>query len=276
MILVTGSTGKVGQELVRALKAGGKPFRIGARSPAKIRDSEAVLFDFDRPETFRTALEGVEKLFLLTSGGTVREVPAVEAARRGGVQHVVKLSVWDAEKEGFELGRQHRAVEKAIEASGLPWTFLRPNSFMQNFATVLVDTIRSQGAFYPYGHGAEMAVVDCRDVAAVALRALTDDRHRGKAYRLSGPESLTSAEAAEKLSRAIGKTVRAVDLSDEDYGRALVGAGVPKGYADLLVDLSRYVAAGHLAAVTSDVEAVTGRKPVSLDQYFRDFASIWR
>jgi uncharacterized protein YbjT (DUF2867 family) len=276
MILVTGSTGKVGQGVVQELKAAGKPFRVGARSPEKVRDAAAVAFDFDRPETFGPALRGVERLFLLTSGGTAREAPVVDAAARAGVAHVVKLSVWDAEKEGFELGRQHRAAEKKIEASGLSWTFLRPNSFMQNFVSSYGETIRSHGAFYPYGHGAKISVIDTRDVAAVAFRALTEDRHGGKAYRLSGPEGLTNAEAAEKLSRVLGKPIRSVDLPDEDWGKALVAAGIPQGYADLLVDLSRYIAAGHNAAVTQDFEAVTGRKPISLDQYFRDYASVWK
>jgi uncharacterized protein YbjT (DUF2867 family) len=276
MILVTGATGKVGRELVKSLEAQGAPFTVGSRSPEKISGAKAARFDFDRPETFAPALRGVEKLVLLTSGGTEREVAAVDAAREAGVRHIVKLSVWDAEKEAFGFGRAHRAVERSVEASGVPWTFLRPNEFMQNFTTFHVETIRSQGAFYPYGHNAKISTIDTRDIAAVAAQALTGRGHEGKAYKLSGPESLTHEEMAQKLSKAIGKPVRFVDLPDPEYRKALLGEGVPEPYADLLVDLSRYFTTGAAAAVTSDFEQVAGRKPISFDQFARDHASVWQ
>ncbi|MGH9367391.1 MAG: SDR family oxidoreductase [Thermoanaerobaculia bacterium] len=276
MILVTGATGTVGQELVKELKAARAPFRVGARSPEKVSTAEAVRLDFDRPETFAPALDGVDKLFLLTSGGTEREGAAVEAAKKAGVKHLVKLSVWGAEENAFLFGRAHRQIEQKIEASGIPYTFLRPNSFMQNFTTHHAPTIRSQGAFYPYGHDSRISVIDARDIAAVAARALTGEGHAGKAYKLSGPESLTNGQMAEKLSRAIGKLVRFVDLPDPEYKKALMGAGVPEGYADALADLSRYFATGAGAPVTPDYERVVGRKPATFDQFARDHASVWR
>jgi uncharacterized protein YbjT (DUF2867 family) len=276
MILVTGATGKIGRELVKTLQAQEAPFTVGSRSPEKVSGAKAVRFDFDRPETFAPALRDVEKLFLLTSGGTEREAAVVKAAREAGVRHIVKQSVWDAEKDLYAFGRAHLAVERALEASGVAWTFLRPNSFMQNLATIHAGTIKSQAAFYPYGHQAKISVVDTRDVAAVAARALTAEGHSGKAYKLSGPESLTNEEMAQKLSKAIGKPVRFVDLPDPEYKEALVGAGVPETYADLLVDLSRYWATGAAAAVTSDVERVTGRKPISFDRFAQDHVSVWR
>lgn len=276
MILVTGATGKVGSALVERLEAAGGRFRVAARSPEKAAGKQAVLFDFDRPETFPSALAGIEKLFLLTSGGTQRETAAVAAAKKAGVERIVKLSVWGAEEDAFALGRLHRAVERDIEASGLDWTFLRPNSFMQNFSTSLAPTIKSQGAFYPYGHSARISVIDARDIGAVAAKALTEEGHSGKAYKLSGPESLTNQEMAEKLSRAIGRTVRFVDLPDDEYEKALVAAGVPAPYAAALVDLSRYYTTGAGAAVTPDFERVAGRRPISFDQFARDHARVWQ
>lgn len=276
MILVTGATGKIGQELVRELKATGVSFRVASRSPEKISGAAAVLFDFDRPETFGPALAGVERLFLLTSGGTEREAAVVDAARESGVRHLVKLSVWGAEEEAFTIGRLHHAIEKSIEVSGVSWTFLRPNSFMQNFSTAYVPTIKSQGAFYPYGHDARISVIDARDIAAVAARVLTGDGHGRKVYRLSGPEALTNQQMAEKLSKAIGRTVRFVDLPDGQYVQALVGAGVPAAYAAALAELSGYYVTGAGAAVTPDVERVLGRKPCSFDQFARDHAAVWQ
>ncbi len=276
MILVTGATGKVGSALVERLEAAGSRFRVAARSPEKAAGRQAVLFDFDRPETFPAAFAGVERLFLLTSGGTERETAAVAAAKKAGVRRVVKLSVWGADEDAFALGRLHRAVERAIEGSGLSWTFLRPNSFMQNFSTAHAPTIKSQGAFYPYGHDARISVIDARDIGAVAAKVLTEEGHAGKAYKLSGPESLTNQEMAEKLSRALRRTVRFVDLPDAEYEKALVAAGVPPPYAAALVDLSRYYVTGAGAAVTPDVERVTGRRPISFDQFARDHASVWQ
>lgn len=277
MILVTGATGKVGQALVKKLTTAGATFRVGARAPEKISGADAVLFDLDRPETFGPALQGVDKLFLLSSGGTGREAAVVDAAKKAGVSHIVKLSVWDAEKNGFEFGRIHREIEKRIEASGVSWTFLRPNSFMQNFVDSHGPAIRSQGAFYPYGHQAKMSVIDARDIGAVAAKVLTEDGHAGKAYQLSGPESLSNQDMAEKLTKAIGKPVKFVDLPDTEYVKALVGAGLPQPYAEGLADISRYFSTtGAAAPVTPDVERVTGRKPIPFDQFARDYAAAWK
>jgi uncharacterized protein YbjT (DUF2867 family) len=275
MILVTGATGKVGRPLVKDLQAAGARFKIGARAPEKV-PGEAVHFDLDRPETFGPALKGIDRLFLLSSGGTQRETAVVDAAKKAGVGHIVKLSVWNAEKDAFTFGRIHREVEKAIEASGVPWTFLRPNSFMQNFLDSHAPAIRAQGAFYPYGHQSKMSVVDTRDVGAVAAKTLTQDGHAGKAYRLSGPEALTNQDMADALSRATGKTIRFVDLPDAQYVEALVAAGLPRPYAEGLGDISRYWAAGASEPVTPDVERVTGRKPIAFEQFARENAAAWK
>jgi uncharacterized protein YbjT (DUF2867 family) len=275
MILVTGANGKIGRELVRELEAARAPFRLGVRSPDS-RGGGAVLFDFDRPETFPAALAGVERLFLLTSGGTEREVAAVEAAKKAGVAHVVKLSVWGAEEDAFTIGRAHRSVEEAIEGSGLRWTFLRPNGFMQNFSTYKRDGIRSQGVIADSTGDSAWSAVDARDVGAVAAKALTEKGHEGRAYKLSGPEALSQSQMAERISRATGRTVRYVDLTDAVYRSALIGFGVPEVWADALVDLNAYYRTGAGAPVTPDVAQVLGRPPGTFDRFARDHAAVWQ
>jgi uncharacterized protein YbjT (DUF2867 family) len=275
MILVTGATGKIGRELVRELKAAGAPFRVGVRNPESHGEG-AVLFDFDRQETFPAALAGVDRLFLLTSGGTEREVAAVEAAKRARVSHVVKLSVWGAEEGAFTIGRAHRAAEKAIEASGLAWTFLRPNGFMQNFSTYKRDGIRSQGVISDSTADSAWSIVDARDVGAVAAKVLTGKGHEGRAYKPSGPESLSQTQMAEKISKAVGKPVRYVDLSDADYKKAQLSYGVPEAWADALVDLNVYYRSGAGASITRDVEKVLGRPPGTFDRFARDHAAVWQ
>lgn len=274
MILVTGGTGKVGEALVAELRRTRAPFRIAARSPQKA-GAEAVAFDFDRPATFPAALAGVDRLFLLTSGGTQREIPVVEAAAKAGVRRIVKLSVWKADEEAFTFGRAHRAVEKAIEASGVEHTFLRPNGFMQNFSTSLAPTIREQGAFYfpvEFRH----SIIDARDIGAVAARLLTADATGPEAVLLSGPKSLSNAEIAGKLSQATAKPIRFVALPEPDFRKALLSSGMPEGYADAYLDLIRYYTTGAGEDVTDDVKKMVGRPPTAFDQFARDHAAVWR
>jgi len=276
MILVTGATGKIGRELVPELARAGARFRVGTRNPGRDAGSNAVLFDFDRPETFAAALAGVETFFLLTSGGTQREIAAVDAARNAGVRHLVKLSVWGAGEDDFMIGREHRAVEREIERSGMAWTFLRPNGFMQNYSTYKAAGIRERGVIADSTGGSRWSVVDARDVAAVAARALAEDGHEARAYALSGPEALSQPEMADRIGKAIGKGVRYVDLADDEYRKVQIAHGVPPGYADALVDLNVYYRTGAGAPVTPDVEKVLGRKPRAFDDFVREHAAVWK
>src|SRR6185436_19052635 len=168
---------------------------------------DAVVMDFAQPATIAAALRGVEKLFLLSPPNRPElEKPVVEEARKAGVRHLVKLSAWGAESEAHSFGRGHRAIEKQIEAAKIPFTFLRPNGFMQNFLQA-AGTIKSQRAIHFPAGDSRYSMIDVRDVAAVALRALTGPAHQGKAYRLSGPESLSHEDVAEKLSRVLGRKI---------------------------------------------------------------------
>jgi uncharacterized protein YbjT (DUF2867 family) len=276
MILVTGATGKVGQELVKELSQKGAPFKVGVRDPGRAAGAPAVLFDFDRPETFGPALAGIDALFLLTSGGTGREKAVVDAAKKSAVKRVVKLSVWGAEGEDFFFGREHRAVEKHLEASGLPWTFLRPNGFMQNYATAHAASIKGQGAFFLCAGDSRYSIIDARDIGAVAAKVLTETGHERKAYTLSGPEALSNAQMAEKISKAIGKPVRYVDMPEPEYKKTMAGFGMPEPFVEAFIDLQRYYRRGSAEAVTPEVERLLGRKPGTFDQFARDHASAWQ
>jgi uncharacterized protein YbjT (DUF2867 family) len=156
--------------------------------------------------------------------------------------------VWGADEGGFALARLHGEIERALQRSDVPFTLLRPNGFMQNFVTHMTGSIRAQGAFYLPGGDAKISHVDVRDIAKVAARALTSREHDGKAYALSGPEALTYGEAADVLSRVLGKTVRYVPVSDENARNSMIGSGMPAFYADYLVDLNRFYRTGAGAA----------------------------
>lgn len=127
----------------------------------------------------------------------------------------MKLSVWGAADEAYSFARWHRAVEREIESSGLAWTFLRPNGFMQNLVNHMGATIKAQGAIYQATADAPMSHIDARDIGAVPARVLTEPGHDGRAYALSGPQALSYGQMAEMLSAALGRRIEYVATSDE-------------------------------------------------------------
>jgi uncharacterized protein YbjT (DUF2867 family) len=182
MILVTGASGTVGSEVVRALGERGARVRAGYRSrPQKLPAGfESVALDYEQPETIRPALAGVETVFLL-SNTVEREKQVVDEIKRAGVKRIVKLSAFGAAEEAHSFARGHRAVERHIEASGLAWTFLRPNGFMQNVVNYMAETIRSQSAIYSSAANGAISHIDARDIGTVGARVLTESGHEKKA-----------------------------------------------------------------------------------------------
>jgi uncharacterized protein YbjT (DUF2867 family) len=177
-----------------------------------------------------------------------------------------------AAEEAFSFAKIHRPVEKAIQTSGLEWTLLRPNSFMQNVVTYMGETIRSEGAFYSATDGAKISHVDVRDIGAAAVKALTESGHEGKAYTLTGPEALTYDDIASELSRVLGRTISHKDLSAADLKSGMLATGAPEWYVDMLLDLERYYREQRASIITNDIKQVTGRDPRTFAQYARDFA----
>lgn len=284
MILVTGASGTLGREVVRALQAANIPFRAAYHTPSKAeaaraRGIDALTLDFAQPATLKGAFAGSDKLFLLgppVPEQTRLELTAVEAAREAGVAHVVKLSTLGAAEEAFLIAKVHRPAEVALEASGVAWTFLRPNSFMQNALTEMGETIRAENALYSASGDGKISHIDARDIAEVAVRALTETGHEGRAYDLTGPEALAYDDYALELSSALGRPIRHVNLPPEVLGRSLSDAGLPDDFVAWLVDLERFYREGGASAVSHDFERVTGRKPRRFAQFARDHAALLR
>jgi uncharacterized protein YbjT (DUF2867 family) len=277
MILITGASGNVGSEVLKQALAVGLKIRAtfqsagkAAKAPAGI---EGVIMDYANPETIRPALRGVEKIFLI--GPPVRDLPALEAnfikeVRAAGRKHIVKLSALGGRESMFPSG--HRDSEENIEASGLPYTFLRPNGFMQNLVNYNAGTIRSQNAFYGCQGNGAVSIVDIRDIAAVAVIVLAATGHEGKSYALTGGEALTNEQVAEKISRVAGRKISYVDLPAVELKRGILSAGTPEWSADALLDLQRLYREGQASLVTDNVERLTGHKPITFDQFARDYA----
>src|SRR5262245_17219186 len=285
MICITGANGTLSSEVIRQLERQHIPFRGAysseqAAQSALARGIEAVTIDYNQPATLRTAFEGCHHVFLLGPNAVNQielEMNAVDAARATGVRHIVKQSVMGAAEEAYSLANIHRPVEKAIETSGMASTFLRPNSFMQNVVTFMAPTIRTESVFYSASGQARISHIDVRDIAAVAVAALTTEGHEGQTYTLTGPEALTYDEIAEELSGALGRVIRHVSLPPQDLKAGVLAEGMPESIADRLLDLERYFHEDRASAVTNDVSRMIGRRPNRFADYVRETAAtgVW-
>ena len=283
MILVTGATGKVGQEVVRQLAAAGTPVRALVRDPLRashirLPGVEIVAGDLGAPATIDAALPGVEGVFLVSPADPEQvtlQGNAIEAARRARVRRVVKVSVAGGPDAATQIGRWHWAIEKQLKASGLAFTILRPSLFMQQTLT-FAPSIAANGTFsIPAGTG-EVAMVDTRDVAAVAVCALTEDAHDQKIYDLTGPEALNFDSVADAIADAIGKPVSYVHVPPEYARKQMLSTGVPRWLADDMLLLFASFREGYGSAVSRTVEEVTGRKPRAFRPFALDYAPMCR
>ena len=279
MILITGASGNVGKEVLKQTAQTGVRLRAAFQSLSKASvpsGVEAVMVDYNQPETLREALKGVDRVFLV--GPPTAQLPALErramdVIKQSGVQLVVKLSAMGGRDAIFP--RQHAESEDYIRSCGISCVVLRPNGFMQNMVNYNAASINTQNAFYGTEGDGRVSQIDIRDVAAVALKALTEDGHAGKAYTLTGPEALTNDEIARILSETTGRKIQYINLLPAQLREALLTAGVPEWNADALLDLQRLYREGKAAAVTQDVEQILGRKPVSFAQFARDYRSAF-
>jgi uncharacterized protein YbjT (DUF2867 family) len=283
MILVTGPNGNVGTELVRMLIAdGGLPFRIAANTPAKIDrlygpDVPRVRFSYGDRSTWPAALKGATAVFLLfplPHPRTARTwmVPFVDAARAAGVGHIVYVSVPNA---GDSKLVPHHRVERAIEASGIGYTFLRASYFAQNLCrditTHAVDLATVDEILIPAGKG-KTSFVDSRDVAEVALAALrAPDRHRNVAHVLTGPEALDFHEVAAIASAELGRSIRYREPSFWRFWRT-VGPRVSWDTLLFMTGVYFLTRTNRNAPLTDTLGRLLGRPPRTMRDFFRDHA----
>lgn len=283
MILITGASGNVGKEVLKqaaqAAARTGKKIRAGFQSSSKATvppGVEVVSIDYNRPETLRAALKGVDRVFLV--GPPTAELPALERKAADVIAesktHLVKLSAMGGRDAIFT--RHHAESEDYIQSVGVPYTFLRPNGFMQNIVIYNAVPINTQNAFYGTEAEGRVSQIDIRDVAAVAVKVLTEDGHIGKAYTLTGPEAITNSEVAQLLSEVLGREIRFVNLPPQQLRPALLSAGLSEWNADALLDLQRLYREGKAATVTRDVEQLLGRKPTSFADFLPDYRDAFQ
>ncbi|GAA2366653.1 NAD(P)H-binding protein [Dactylosporangium salmoneum] len=277
MLLVTGATGNVGRHLLNLLVADGHRVRALSRDPQRAAwptEVDAVAGDLADPASLDAALTGVTSVFLFAAPGTG---PAfVAAAQRAGVRRVVLMSSGavddDADVQNGPIATYHAEIEQALRGSGLAWTVLRPDVFATN-TLMWAGQTRSGDVIRGAYAGAASAPVHEADLAAVAAAALTEDGHAGQVYRLTGPASLTHADQAAILGRALGRAIRYVELPAEVVREAM-SAHVP---GPILDDIFATWAGsvGRTAPTTVDVEKVTGRPARSYHDWVLDHAAAF-
>jgi len=280
VILITGATGNIGKELIKILSAQQIPFRTMVRSIRGLEaltaseSTEVVIGDFNDAKTVADALKDVDRAFLLTPSSEDAETQQsmfVDVANRCGVKQIVKLSQWAADADSpLRFLRYHAVVEQKIRDSGIAYTFLRPNLFMQSLLAFR-ETIATQGKFFAAAGDAKISAVDVLDIAAVAAAALTWEGHEGKIYNLTGPEALTHQEMAEKLSNTLNRQIQFVDVPPEAMQEALINAGLPLWQADGLIEDYAHYRRGEASAAMTGVQDATGNPPHSFEDFACDY-----
>ena len=264
MILVLGATGKVGRALVPALLDAGAAVRALTRDPAKAAidpRAETVRGDLDDTAALPRLLDGVDRVFVLTQGASLeRERAVAETAARTGVRHLVKLSTTGVHfGQDDQITRAHADAEQAIREAGPDWTILRPGAFMDNRFAWL-NSVRADSAVYvPEGDPAS-ALVHVRDIADVAVLALTQAGHAGATYELTGGEALTTEQQVSLLSEALGRPLKFVEEPLAAARERMLSFGWPVQMIDGFFALKR-ASADREHIVFDTVERLLGRPP---------------
>ena len=284
MILIVGATGLVGSAMLRQLTAHGVPVRALVRSAEKAATLagpgvETMIGDLEQPSSLDAALDGVTRA-LLISPLHPRQVEwqgnFVEAARRAGGVHIIKLSgLGTAPDSPLRSGRWHSQTERHIAEAGLPFTCLHPPFFMQNLLRS-ASAIAAQGVLVAAMQVGKVAMVDARDVAAVAVAALTADGHVGKSYTITGPEALSFQEVAQKLAAAMGRPVTYQDVPLAAVRQGMVATGLPAWLVEVRMEFATALRDGYAAAVTDTVQAVTGQPARTFDAFAHEHAALFR
>lgn len=282
MILLTGVTGKTGRETAQQLLKKGAPLRAVVRdeakaAPLKAAGIELVVGDLADADTVRRALKGVETAFLLLPNGKSQrevEMQFTDLAVATGVRHLVKMSSMEAVAHAqTPIPQAHWAVEEHIRASGIPWTIIKPNFFMQNLLASAAS-IKAQRKFsLPMGNGTT-GMADIRDIGAVCAEVLTGAGHAGKSYEITGPEVLTFHDVAARFSEVLGAHVEYVPMPMEQFRSRMAGVLEP-WHLNAVCELFREIAETGLDHTTDTFRQLTGRDPISLRQFIRDNVALF-
>ena len=280
MILVTGATGNVGGEVLRGLLELGLPVRAAVTDPTRARETlptnaDIMRFDFTDSSTFGLALEGVTRVFLMrppVMGDPKVFQPFLEALKFINVEQVVFLSLLGAQGNPVV---PHRKLELAIEKLELPHVFLRPSFFLQNLSTThLQDILERNDLFVPAGNG-RTSFIDARDIAAVAVRALSVPHIVNGGIDLTGAEALTYSEVAAVFSEVLGRRITYSNPAPPKFGLEMQKRGMKPEFVNVMILIYNTNRFGLAARVTHDVERILGREPLTVQDFVHDFRHLF-
>jgi len=283
MILITGASGSVGKTVLREAARKQSGIRAMYRSKDEAAKAppgiQAVIADFADKQSLRSALDGVTSAFVVCSPIpqlVELESNMIDACKESGVKHVVLNSALGAGDYTKSFPSWHRKVEDKLKSTGLSYTILRPNGFLQNIVAFNASSIRAQGAFYVAMGDAKVSYIDVGDIAVIATKALAGGAHAGKTYELNGPEAVSNQELAVRISKAAGRTVSYVDIPESAQRDAMLGLGMPEWQVTALLELQQYYKQGGGAKTDSLLKTLLEREPVTLDQYLAANAREFR
>jgi uncharacterized protein YbjT (DUF2867 family) len=279
MILIT-TAGKVGAEAARLLAARNEPVRVLARHPEKVAalsqaGVEVVAGDLEVPASIDAAMRDVSSVILVSLAIPTQELNVVHSATRASVDHVVKITSKASADSPIARRRAQTEIEEGLTASGLGYTLLRNNVYMQNFL-LLAPAIAKTSSFGANTGDGHAGLIDSRDIAAVAAEIATNPApHKNKTYWPTGPESLSYADAAATLSKVLGRPIGFHPLTEEQQKQAMVSAGLPEHVAEMNAQALALLAQGDSDWVTDDVPTILGRPARSFEQFSTDHADAF-
>jgi uncharacterized protein YbjT (DUF2867 family) len=283
MILLTGATGKIGGETARQLIEKGASLRALVRDEAKAADLKAagvelVVGDIADTDVVKQAMEGAEKAFLLLPNGEHQEANEkqfTDLAVAAGVKHLVKMSSMEAVPDAeTPIPQAHWSVEEHIRASGLDWTMVKPNFFMQNLLASAGSIKEQRKFFLPMGDGT-VAPADARDIGAVCAEVLTGEGHSGQSYEITGPEVMTFHGVAERFTEVLGEKVEYVPLPMEAFRDKMTGILQP-WHLNAVCELFREIAEIGIDHTTDTFRQLIGRDPISVKQFIEDHVELYK
>jgi uncharacterized protein YbjT (DUF2867 family) len=279
-LLFLGATGLIGNYVIPALIKAGVAVQPGSRRALPVGGAPGITVDMRDPKSLARTMQDAKTVALVVSDVPDMEslgLNVVAAAKSANVERLLWFSSFGANPENkARFSCRHPVIDEAVRASGIVYTILRPNFFMQDFAAFYGETIRTTGKIsLPLGD-ARVSHLDLRDLAEASVAVLKDDRHLGRTYDLSGPEALHTSEVAEQIGAAIGRTIQYQAIPVDAMEARLRDVGMDPWFAAGLAELYGWIRdCGLGSEVTDSAEQLLGRKPIPFRQFAIDERAAW-